>query len=145
MLNREYQPNDVALDLPASYTYLNLVSACIGALLERVDGLANRKTLTYQIQLAVHETCTNIVEHAYAGQRGRILIVLSYLDDARQLVIHIQDNGASFEFSGYQQPNLGETQESGYGLYLIHQLMDEVDYQPFPEKNQWRLVKHLLS
>jgi serine/threonine-protein kinase RsbW len=139
----QYEPDEIALDIPAAYTYLNVISGCIAAAFERLEDLQDRKTLAYQVQLAVHETCTNIVEHAYAGKYGRIQVVLSLPVKAGQLVIVIQDQGKSFQFSGYTQPNLDEPQESGYGLVLIRQLMDEVTYQALPGVNQWRLVKHL--
>jgi serine/threonine-protein kinase RsbW len=142
--DREYMPQEIALDLPANYTYLSVISACIAAMLERVEGITDRNSVTYQVQLAVHEACTNIVEHAYAGEGGRILLIFSYIDETRRFLIQIRDSGKSFQLSGYQQPNLGEAQVSGYGLFLIHQLMDEVTYFPLQGENEWRLVKNLM-
>jgi serine/threonine-protein kinase RsbW len=141
----EYQPSEIALNIPATYTYLNVISACIGALLERVGELPDRNMITYQVRLAVHEACTNIVEHAYAGDEGRILVIFSFENNLRRLVIRLEDSGKAFQLTGYQQPNIGEAQVSGYGLFLMHQLMDEVTYHPLPGKNQWRLVKNFLD
>jgi anti-sigma regulatory factor (Ser/Thr protein kinase) len=42
-----------------------------------------------------------------------------------------------------QPPNEKEAQTSGYGLFLIHSLMDEVRYHPWPQKNHWQLMKRL--
>ena len=138
------QPDEIKLDIPATHRYLNVVGACLTAILERVDGLAEAETIAYGVELAVHETCTNIVEHAYAGVNGRIHMTVSLGNTPPQLVVELQDNGRSFDPTQVPEPNLEESQVNGYGLFLMHQLMDRVDY--FPQeagKNRWRLVKNL--
>lgn len=133
----------IRLEFPASYKYLNVLEACITAMLDRVESVPERNTLAYNITLAVHETCTNIVEHAYADRAGLIKAILSLADEPRRLVIDLHDTGRSFSMPDVQQPNLEEVQTNGYGLYLIHELMDEVIYRPQSGNNRWRLVKNL--
>ena len=68
----------IRLDFPATHKYLNVLGACIHELLARVEGLAEPVVVSYNIQLAVHEACTNIVDHAYAGMpAGRLNITLT--------------------------------------------------------------------
>lgn len=133
----------IRLELPATYKYLSVLEACISAMLERVESIPERNTLSYNITLAVHETCTNIVEHAYAERAGTIKAILSLADEPRRLVIDLYDTGRSFSMPEVQQPNLEEVQTNGYGLFLIHELMDEVSYRPQSGDNRWRLVKNL--
>ena len=72
----------IRIDIPANHQHLNILSACLGALLERIDHLSDREMLMYNMELAIHETCANIVEHAYARQNGgRIRACLSINDD----------------------------------------------------------------
>jgi serine/threonine-protein kinase RsbW len=134
----------IRLELPATHKYLSVLEACVSAMLERVESIPERNTLAYNVTLAVHETCTNIVEHAYAGRAGTIKATLSLADEPRRLVIDLYDTGRPFTMpSDIQQPNLEEVQTNGYGLFLIHELMDEVSYRPQSGDNRWRLVKNL--
>ncbi|MDP9316278.1 MAG: ATP-binding protein [Chloroflexota bacterium] len=136
--------DSVQLDLPASHKYLNVLGACIAEMLTRVEGLAERDIVSYNIQLAVHEACTNIVEHAYAGRNdGRIKIALMLDEQPRRLVVDIHDTGGSFDITQAREPNLDDAQIHGYGLFLIRNLMDEMSYTPGPSNNRWHLVKHL--
>ncbi len=136
--------DSVRLDLPASLKYLNVLGACIAEMLTRVEGLAERDIVSYNIQLAVHEACTNIVEHAYAGRNdGRIKIALMLDEQPRRLVVDIHDTGGSFDITQAREPNLDDAQIHGYGLFLIRNLMDEMSYTPGPSNNRWHLVKHL--
>ncbi|MBK8988817.1 MAG: ATP-binding protein [Chloroflexi bacterium] len=109
---------------------------------ERQQGLAAQDSLFYNIELAVHEACTNIVEHAYAGISGRIEIAFTLLEEPRQFIIELHDRGQSFNLADVVAPNFEQPQTSGYGLFLVHQLMDEVAYFPEPGNNRWRLVKY---
>lgn len=77
----------VGLDLPASYRYLNVLGECIVALLGGESERANA------LQLAAHETCTNIVDHAYAGDGGRIAATLTLDRTHRTCLIETFDHG----------------------------------------------------
>ena len=135
--------NTVELNLPARLESLSVLEACVTALLGQEPELSDREARTFEVVLAVHETCTNIIEHAYGASAGRVRVAFTFLDAPRRLAIDFDDSGQSFDLSTVQSPNLSEAQTSGYGLFLIRRLMDEVDYQPAPGNNRWRLVKRL--
>ena len=67
-----FSPDVICLELPGTAKYLNVLTACIGEMLGRVEGLVEADQTIYNIQLAVHEGCTNIVDHAYGAAGGRI-------------------------------------------------------------------------
>ena len=137
-------PIVIGLDLPAEHQYLNIVGACVIALFERIEDVLDRETLSYSIQLAVQETCANIVDHAYNGTaNGRISIEILLSADPRQMIISIDDTGHPFDPSLVREPDLDGTQVRGYGLYLMRKLMDEVTYERQTKHNHWRLVKRL--
>lgn len=138
-------PSDqkVLLNLPADAKYLSLLEGCIGSLLGHEADLADRDARTFEVILAVHETCSNIIEHAYRGGGGRIDLSFTLLDAPRRFVVEIHDTGESFVLANARMPDLSVPQTSGYGLFLIHRLMDEVSYTPAEGKNTWRLVKFL--
>lgn len=134
----------IRLDFPASYRYLHVVSECIAELLNHVEQMPERESTVYGLQLAAHEVCTNIVGHAY-GEKciGRLVITLTLSPQPLQLVMEFHDTGNTFDINNVQPPNLEEAQVHGYGLFLIHSLMDTVVYTPSPGGNHWRLVKNL--
>jgi serine/threonine-protein kinase RsbW len=139
------QPSEVIrLDLPANHKHLNILGACIAELLVRVEHVDEREAITYNLQLAAHEACANIIDHAYAGDlERRILVTLTLGGRPRRLIIELHDNGYSFDLAAVPEPNLDEAHDHGYGLFLIRSLMDEVTYTSRPEGNHWALVKHL--
>lgn len=134
----------IKLELPADHKNLNVIGACLNAVLERIEHITDRDMLAYNLELALHETCTNIVEHAYSEERGRIEVVLSVVSSPqRQLVIDLFDTGKSFEADTASEPDLDNPQVHGYGLFLMRQLLDEVTYSAKTGVNHWRLVKKI--
>lgn len=83
----------------------------------------------YQIQLAVDEACSNIIEHAYGGEDRGIIECTQRLHD-EDLTIVLRDYGQPFDPETVPEPNikadLEERGEGGLGLYFIFQIMDEV-------------------
>lgn len=133
----------IYVDVPATHKYLNLLAACIGEMLSRLDDLPDMQTTIYNVQLAVQECCANIVDHAYDDADGRIVATLTLMDAPRRLIVELHDSGRPFEPEAIPRPALDETQVRGYGLFLMDELLDEVDYLPQPGDNRWRLVKLL--
>jgi serine/threonine-protein kinase RsbW len=148
----------IRLDLPANYAYLNVLSACIVATLERARGDCSVLEQTpagqvpapdpartaYDVSLAAHEICTNIIQYAYAGQTGgRIQLQMVLEHCPRRIVIEVSDTGRAFDPSLVPEPDLDGGQVHGYGLFLVRNLMDEVAYEARPRSNHWRLVKNL--
>jgi serine/threonine-protein kinase RsbW len=138
-------PNTISLELPAVYKYLNIVGASIRAMLNR-NGISSENSsewLAYQVELAVQEACTNIIDHAYAGSSGRISVTLSLSEEDKHLFIDLFDTGAHFDPSLLSPIELDEPKTRGYGLFLMEQLMEKVTYNSMPDGNHWRLEKKL--
>jgi serine/threonine-protein kinase RsbW len=142
--------NVIRLDIPADHKYLNVLGACVDALLAhvemRIGTLDERAALSYTVQLAVHETCTNVIDHAYESRQGgriHIAFMLEAVKPATQIVIEVHDTGAPFDPSTIPAPNLDEPHEHGYGVFLMHSLMDDITYHSTAEGNYCRLRKRL--
>ncbi len=141
-VNEVYLKGDVVrLNVPAQHKFLNVIGTCIRALITNERAVPEKDALIYNIELAVHEACANIVEHAYAGLSGRIEVAFTLVQEPRKLVVELGDNGRSFDLSSVSEPDLDKPHTSGYGLFLVHQLMDNVEYHPEPGHNLWRLTK----
>lgn len=133
----------IRLDLPARYKYLNVLCDCLKAVIDRVEQLTDRETLSYNIQLAVNEIFANIVGHAYEGtETGRVNVTVSFAMKPRHMLVELADTGVSFDPSAVKPPDLEDVQVHGYGLFLAEHLMDEVGYKASTEGNCWRLVKY---
>ncbi len=96
------------------------------------------------MQLAADEAASNIIEHAYAGRvDGTFRLRCEYKND--KLVMTFFDQGSSFDFSKVDKPDvtasLAERKIGGLGIYLMHKLMDEVDYKVAATGNFLTLIK----
>jgi len=130
--------------IPATLEALRQISEVVEAYLAQVDGIPDAEIFTYNIVLAVHELCTNIVTHAYAGEADTIAVELWLEENPLRLIVSVRDNAPRiFDEDGWRAPNLDEPKEHGLGIWLIKELMDEVNYKPAPGNNRWRLVKQI--
>jgi serine/threonine-protein kinase RsbW len=133
----------IRLDLPATHKYLHLASACVGEMLGRIEGIHDLEQTCYNIQLAVQEGCSNIVDHAYSDDQGRIDITFTLKEAPRCLVVELCDVGQSFNPDTVQDPDLDMPQVRGYGMFIMRALMDEVAYDVRAGTNCLRMVKAL--
>lgn len=109
-------------------------------LAERASQAGFPPSMINDLKLAFTEAATNVVRHAYGGQPGHE-IILSLATDDEALTLTIRDFGRQFDTDRYQEPNLSEPQEGGYGVFLMHNLMDEVRYDTPEEGTTLTLVK----
>jgi serine/threonine-protein kinase RsbW len=91
----------------------------------------------YAVQLAVDEASTNIIEHGY-GQEcpSRIDITCDVQEDGLKVIIY--DDADPFNPESVPKPEinvaLDEIKPRGLGIFLMRQMMDEVNYQSSAEK-----------
>lgn len=90
------------------------------------------QTQINRIELAVDEACSNIIDHAYAGQPGEIEIEVSGERD-RNLQIVIIDQGKPFDPDSVQEyvptASIDDAKVGGLGLHLMRQTMDQVYFE----------------
>jgi len=82
----------LTVDLPAGYRYLNVLGEGIAAMLTRASPSPSNDLIN-QVQLAVQEVCSNIIEHALNGS-GRLQVTLTLDRAKRRFVIETWDAGA---------------------------------------------------
>lgn len=131
----------VELTIPSRLQYLPLVSACVAVFCRWTPELSGDEKAVYNVQLAVQEAATNVIEHAYEGRAdGQVKFVLRSLD--AELEVEITDHGKGFDFDSVPAPSLSEMQERGYGIFLMKRLVDAVSYHSDPDAgNRWCLRK----
>ena len=132
------------LVLPTDLERLAVLETQIGELLAYAPPLLEADIAQYNIHLAVHELCVNIIKHAYAGEAGKFMLTLSLLDDPWRVEVSTCDHGRrQFDSDGWAPPNLDDLPVHGLGIFLMQSLMDEVSYAPDAECNRWHLTKRL--
>jgi len=97
------------------------------------------------IELAIGEACANAIEHGSPeGTANSFTVRCSFEPEWRAIVIEVVDEGAAFDFSSMVPGNAPDlTSEGGRGLFLIHQIMDEVALQQVAQGMMVRMVKHV--
>lgn len=98
------------------------------------------------LQLVVDEAYSNIVKYAYDGQGGIIKLTLEAVDGRIEVTMH--DWGAAFDPESVAWPDVMAPLEKrslgGLGLFLMKQIMDQVDFQCDPQiGNKLVMVKQL--
>ena len=99
----------------------------------------------HEVQMAVDEACSNIIEHAYGGEgRGTIKCTCRISDDG--LTVILRDHGCLFDPASVPEPNLHanikDRNGGGLGLYFMRQLMDKVHFEFTPDSgNTLTMVK----
>lgn len=85
----------------------------------------------YQVETAVDEACSNIIEHAYGGEDNGDIICSCDIQPGC-LKVTLTDRGRSFNPSDIAPPDtnccLEDREPHGLGLFFINQLMDEVQF-----------------
>ena len=127
--------------------------ACLAVLRDFIDTHCkdqpgvDEQTL-YDLKLAVEEACTNVITHGYAGMNPGSLM-LSIEVDVEKVILEITDFGHAFEPYEAPMPDiqavLKDQPMSGFGLYLIYQTMDQVEYETSEDGNCLRLTKTLQT
>jgi serine phosphatase RsbU (regulator of sigma subunit)/anti-sigma regulatory factor (Ser/Thr protein kinase)/putative methionine-R-sulfoxide reductase with GAF domain len=99
----------------------------------------------YQVELAASEVITNIVKYAYQGRAGELRGEITLQEN--DVILDLYDDGNRFDPSKLTEIDLEQAHIGGYGMHIVHQIMDKVDYSPGGEKgsNHWRMVKRLTG
>lgn len=124
-----------SVQFAAKFEYLDEIRDFVGEI-ARSGGFSNKDV--YNIQLATDEAASNIIEHAYENQPGGILELFCGMKGDTITIILI-DHGESFDPSEIPLPDLkadlSDRKIGGLGIFLMRKLMDEVHYEPKPDKS----------
>jgi len=135
------------LEFESNPEMLSVVRHALGQLAETL-GLPS--TGCRAVVLAVDEALTNIIRHAYRGEKGRPIQVSFRRIDVRRngreekaLEIVLEDRGAKVDRARLCGRSLEEVQPGGLGLHFMKECMDTVEFRRAFGKNQLRLIKLL--
>lgn len=101
--------------------------------------------LTFQVNLALEELWLNVVNHGHDGGFHEVQIELT--SEEGTVTIEITDDGKPFDpLQDAPNPSvnapLDDRPIGGLGVYLVREMMDEMEYKREDGKNRLTLVKH---
>ena len=104
--------------------------------------------VAYAVNLSVDEILTNTISYAYDDDETHRIELVVRVDDG-VLVVVIEDDSAAFDVTAETQPeldaSLSERDIGGLGLFLVHQMMDGVEYQRRDGRNVVTLTKRVAA
>jgi len=83
------------------------------------------------VQLALQEALMNAILHGNRSDPAKRVRVSVAIEEGGTVIIVVEDSGAGFDPNNIPDPTLGDNihRDRGRGVFLIRQLMDEVEYQ----------------
>jgi serine/threonine-protein kinase RsbW len=83
------------------------------------------------VQLALQEALMNAIVHGNRSDPEKYVRMCVAIEEGCGIVIVVKDSGSGFDPSKLPDPTVGENiyREGGRGVYLIQQLMHEVQYK----------------
>jgi anti-sigma regulatory factor (Ser/Thr protein kinase) len=128
------------LKLPADINnlreFVEFVSSC-------AEGQGISPGRITEIGVATEEVLVNICNYAYQDQVGDVK-VSCILDDESRFIIEIEDAGIPFDVLSIGEPDLiddiDERQVGGLGVFIIKELVEDVQYRREDNKNILKLV-----
>ncbi len=113
---------------PGEFSSLSAISDFVA---EQAEKMGFDEKATYAVQLAVDEACSNIIEHAYGGEGVGDIEMTCNLGE-NELEIILKDSGKPFDPEDIPDLDtslpIDQVGERGAGVYLMHKLMDEVQF-----------------
>lgn len=99
---------------------------------------------TFELETAVDEAVSNIIEHAYGGEGiGDIQCQCNIIENGIKIIL--EDQGKPFDPTCVPVPDLKaqlkNRKNNGLGYFLMCQLMDEVHFEFLDNKNRLTLIK----
>jgi serine/threonine-protein kinase RsbW len=85
----------------------------------------------FEIEVSLFEAIANAVEHGCGHDPDKRVEVVVACEEHRGMIIIVRDPGPGFDPASVPSPVVGENifADSGRGIFLINQLMDEVRFE----------------
>lgn len=126
--------------IPCRLEQLGVASAAVRAVADRHLDASDGAL----VESAVTEVCSNIIRHGHPGDADHEFTIAA--DGAGDsIAIEIRDEGPAFSFDVRPLPDvdvpLEDLPEGGFGMALVRQMMNVVEYSRVDGVNIIRLVK----
>ena len=121
-------PKRCELEVTSDLENLEKIAAFVTEAAERAGLSAGE---SFEVQMAVDEACTNIMEHAYEGGSGPLRICCDCERDC--FSVTITDQGKPFDPDLVPDPDIDSSLEErstgGLGIFFMRKMMDEIHFE----------------
>jgi len=116
------------LAMPATTESIATITGAISEIMVRLEIPENKR---FEIDLAVQEALANAVRHGCNGDPTKTIRCRLNKDPQGRIVITVSDPGPGFKPEALADPHAPDNLygDHGRGVYLIRQLMDEVQFE----------------
>jgi len=116
------------LAMPATTESIATITGAISEIMVRLEIPENKR---FEIDLAVQEALANAVRHGCNGDPTKTIRCRLNKDPQGRIVITVSDPGPGFKPEALADPHHPDNLygDHGRGVYLIRQLMDEVQFE----------------
>lgn len=102
-----------------------------------LDSNGIRDPARYELLLAAHEACSNVIRHAYGPkERGKLRVAAG--STGSSIVLSVRDWGAGLDPDAMSKAATKDPAEGGMGLDLICHLTDKVQF--IPEEDGLKII-----
>ena len=104
--------------------------------------------LYYNLCLCIDEVFSNIIKFAWDDDKEHnVEILFDYKDEAKKFTITLIDDGKPFNPLEAQDPdlslNLLEREIGGLGIFIVSNIMSNIEYSRKNKKNRLQLTKEI--
>jgi serine/threonine-protein kinase RsbW len=143
---RMLDEHTIEVNLPNKLGYERIAMACSATFAKIVGFLPER---IEDLKTAVSEACLNAMEHGNLNHPDkRVLITMDYKDHIFRVSVMDQGEGMENSPNMYEEPDIDKKIENlqtprGLGMYLIKQLVDQVEYNKISDEGH--MVRMVLK
>lgn len=92
------------------------------------------------LQLALNEVVVNVIKHGYSGASERD-IDGTFAMYADRIEFRIEHDGVPIDRDAVREPSFDGSRSGGFGVFIVDQVMDEVEYSTALGRSRIRLAK----
>lgn len=145
-LRRDVPPRAVTLRADSRLENVELLARAVRGLVAAA-GLEGRECA--RVELAVDEALNNVIRHAYRHEPGHPVELVFTLDE-RCFTLEVADEGAPMPprrapVLDFDPGDLEHLPEGGMGLFIIHSVMDQVEYRSAGGRNSLVMTRRLAA
>lgn len=128
----EFDAEDVHVEFRTSLPGMeDAIPPVVERIMDIVSGTSCAAGHEFEVELALTEAIANAVRHGCEGDPAKSVDVCVACQPDRGLMIIVSDPGQGFDPESIANPVAAENlfKTHGRGIFLINQLMDEVEYE----------------
>ena len=124
----------------------------IAGVAAKIDAFCEARELSpdvaYAVNLSIDEILTNTISYGYDDEESHRIGIIVRME-ADSLVVVITDDSAPFDLSAESRADvesgLEDREIGGLGIFLVHQMMDKVEYERVDGRNVVTLTKNMAD